>query len=670
MNAAAGLLAGTSALLLFAVEPLAARLLQAELGGGAAVWLTAIGVFQLLLLGGYALAARLMRLGPGPRTLVLAALFVASLAQLPPGSPAPLEGAPPALRVALALAAGIGLPFVALSVTTPVLIELALRGALRVRPWALVAISNAGSLGGLLAYPLLLERWLDTGLQRQAWTVAYGALLLAWIPVLRAARRAGEAAPAAPATRGELARWFALALVPAAALGVVTAHVNEDVVAAPLLWVVPLAVYLISFVVAFGAPRLCAPAPTAAAVVALGLVLLADRVLRLHVPLPWHLAAALGLLLAAGMHFHGRLSRARPTSGAPAYTLAMAAGGAAGTALVTIVAPLALRGAAEVPVVLAAAAAGSLGALGRRAAIAGAAVATVLLVPLAVMEETGWRPAVLREEGEGTITRKLRSFYGLHAVEELPAGDGAVAARLLRHGTTLHGGQARHPGTGALMPVLYYHERTGVGQALLRLEPRRVAVIGLGAGVLAAYGRPGLRLDFVELDPAVAALARGSFDYLRESRSEVHVELGDGRASLARAPAGAYDLVVVDAFAGDAVPAHLVTREALGVYRRALGPRGVVLVHVSSRFVDLWPVLAAGARAHGLDARFHLSEDEPALRKLDAAWIAVGPEAALERLTGGDPAWMVRDRRLIEWTDGRYDVWSVLDLEMAAAQGR
>lgn len=585
------------AVLLFSLEPMAGRMLLPRFGGGFHVWTTALMFFQGALLVGYLYAHGLAeRVGRWHLLVVAVPLLV-----LPPsiGEAAPAEGG--AAGILLLLARWIALPFVVLA-TTAVVAQRWWASAGR-EPYGLYAVSNAGSLGALLGYALIVEPFVGLTAQRWAWMalyVLYAALAaLAWYtkgaPVAPPRRERSER----PAPR-TLLYWALLAAAPSAFSMAVTNLIALDAGSVPLVWVVPLAIYLGSFVVAFAAPRD-------------GETRVPGLVRRL-----WPHVALVGLFffsggdagsgwLAAGVHLvvlafaclaaHGELYRARPAaSDLTRYYLVIAAGGWAGGAFVALLAPAAFSGLHEYPIALVGIALTI--AVGRRAELRAwlraapraALLATAALV-LVIVAKVGVAQLTL-ESAEPLAVR--RSFYGLYRVLRAP-GPGA-AVRDLVSGGTRHGRQRE----GDPTPLSYYHPEGPLGDALSTLEaPRIVGVVGLGVGAAAGHLEASERIRFFEIDPVVAELAREHFTYLSGSRGEVEVLIGDARVSLereARAGAPRYDLLLVDAFAGDAIPTHLLTVEALRLYVSRLTDRGVLLVHVSNRYYDVRGVLAANAR--------------------------------------------------------------------------
>lgn len=662
-----------SAALLFAVQPLAGRYALPWFGGAPATWAACLAFFQLAVLGGYAWAALLLRWPVRRQALAHGLLLVAACAMLPlrfAGGWAD-AGGPPALRVLAMLAGALGLPALALATTMPLLQGWHAR-LVPGEPYRLSAWSNAGALLALLAMPFLVDRWLGRGQQALAWSVGFALFALA-ILVLAAvvARRGGAAAaPLAPAgpppSPGQRLRWLLLPAAGSALLAALSETLIQDVAPVPLLWVAPLAIYLLSWIAAFAGPRGYArPAAVALTAVASAATVALQAVDG--VPLALDAAAHLLALAAACWFCHGEFARLRPE---PArlggYWLASALGGAAGGLAVAVAAPLLLTTRSEPRVLLLLVLAAALLALRARPlrlpawgwGLAALAVAALVVVseriPLAV---------------EGTIAAR-RTFFGTLAVREREVDDPRRHRRVLLHGATMHGVQLRDP-LRRREPTAYYGTSSGVG-IVLRADDaaahgRRVGVVGLGAGTLAAYARAGDAWRFYEIDAAVEAIAESRFTYLADARARgarVATVIGDARRTLAAERDVAFDVLVLDAFSGDAVPAHLLTREAFALWRDRLAPRGLIAVHISNRHLDLRPVVVAAAARLGWDHATIEDEPDADMRGIDedSTWILLGPdptrflqEDIRRRARGPD-----YPPRLTEWTDERVDIVGVL----------
>jgi hypothetical protein len=602
-------------LLLFGIQPIVAKRLLPCFGGSSTVWITCLVFFQTALLVGYLYAHALHRrfsargqsaVHAGALLVSLPALLLLVMSDRPPGI-----DAYPTLGVLRLLAATIGLPYVLLASTSPLLQAWLARRPGAALPYRLYALSNLGSLAALLGYPVLVEPFVPWRRQAVGWAVAYAGLaVLSGFAARRAARGgpadptsadgATEASPPAP-SRGERAFWVLLAGAASLLLLAVTARLTRDIVPAPLLWVVPLSTYLLTFVLCFEWPGLYWRP------IWLGLLLPAALVGVAYLgrggfgelSVIWRSAMFVGGFFLCCMVCHGEIARRRPgASWLTAYYLLVALGGAVGGFAAGVVAPLSSVHIVEFPAGLIlvglcgvlASLHGLWPRLGRRMQL----VATALL-PLALGIYTMYVVDGLRESERGY--RLARSFYGQLAVRDEGEPGTEAAARTLVHGGTIHGTQWLDAAVRRA-PTTYYCPTSGVGRALAKLptdRPRRVGVIGLGTGTLVIYGHRGDAYRVYEINPQVLGVAETEFTFLRDSQADVTVLLGDARQTLEAEPPQEFDLLAVDAFSGDAIPAHLLTREAVELYLRHLAPEGILAVHVSNHFVDLQPVLAAAA---------------------------------------------------------------------------
>ncbi len=715
------------AALLFLVEPLVAKLLLPDFGGSATVWSTSSLFFQLLLLAAYAychwsttvLGARWQ---PRAHLVLLLAPVVALPIALPLDA-APSLGAQPALWLIRTLAITVGLPFLVVATTGPLLQKwFSWIGSARSRdPYFLFAASNLGSFVGLLAYPLVVEPHLSLDQQRSWWSLSYAVFLAltglcAGLAIRRNRRTArpavtGTAEAVAPArttpTRlplRRLATWLLLAFLPSTLMLGVTAHLATDVGSIPLLWVVPLAVYLGTFVAAFARstraqPRTAVRIAVAAALVEVLLVLRPSFGL-----LPLTLLSGIVTLAAVAYAAHARLHADRPPpEQLTAFYLTVSAGGALGGVLNGLVAPIVFTSVLEYPLALAAVPLLLLGmragpstrlldvvtANGVRRACAFLAAGTVLCLllwavqhlltgyPLAllvvgVVATVGW--VISRLPGTTavlvvalvlsqllipvrSVIEQSRTFYGTYRVVD------TGTTHELVHGSTVHGTQFLDDARRRT-PTTYYARGGPVGDAFAALPddgPVRVAAVGLGAGSIAAYGRPGERIDFFEIDPEVERIARDPelFSYLADSEATVRTTIGDGRLALARTPRARYDMIVLDAFSSDSIPVHLMTREAIEMYLARLKPGGVLMFHISNRVFDLAPVLRGAADDLGLHAVIGSSTS----RVDDATptrWVALGQDVdAVDRIARDDQ-WSDLTGPAQHWTDDYSSVLSVL----------
>lgn len=648
----------TGSFLLFLVQPMVARMALPRLGGAPNVWNSAMLVYQALLLAGYFYAHRLSKMALKRQVKIHLALLVVAAITLPialVGLPAPSPGLE-VLWVPLLLVLTIGPVFFLVSAQAPLMQRWFGAHPDAGEPWALYAASNIGSFAGLIAYPLLAEPLLSTRAQSWGWTLGY-ALLIGLIALAARSRWAlAEAdhaqsvttAPPIPAKR--ILLWLALAAVPSGLMLSTTTHLTTDIFAMPLLWVIPLGLYLLSFAFAFSDRRgpaqlLSAATPTVillAGGLAMGTANYAGMTLAF---------ASVAMLFLVCLSLHARLYDLRPDpSQLTTFYLVMSAGGVIGGAFPALIAPVLFDWVWEHPLLVFAAALlvtidprldwrrlpdlsrgmiwlvqGSLalfaafllwqlhGKYGLPAAgpergllIGGVVMCGFLLVtsrPLFIATLAG---LMLAQGGMETIQTsrdglRTRSYFGIYTVRDYPD----QKLRTLAHGTTLHGEQSLDPKLSKV-PLTYYGPGSGAGMVFGRARElfglqARIGVVGLGTGTLACYYQRGEVWRFFEIDPAVLKLSEnGTFTYMRDCAPTAQTVIGDARIELGRYRAGSFDLLAIDAFSSDAIPLHLLTDEAFAVYEQALDPRGVLLVHISNRYIELEPVLAAIAKRRGL----------------------------------------------------------------------
>lgn len=693
---------GVGAYLVFVVQPQVGKWVLPLLGGTPAVWNTCIVFFQLALLAGYAYAHLLGRLDLRAQGVVHGLLLLVALALLPlriePEMAPSAES--PAAGLFLLLATRIGVPFFALSATAP-LVQRWLsctRHPDARDPYFLYAASNVGSLLALLTYPALVEPWLDLREQSTAWAAGYGLLLVGMGAVFALTLRSRDPglASAAPEPDAEVgaarrARWIALAAVPSSLMLSVTTHLTTDVAAVPLLWVLALALYLLTFILAFARRQwiphrwMCALLPAAVVLPLLGV--------SLHLSLPWWLLtlAHLLALFTAALVCHGALAADRPPAARlTEFYLWISVGGALGGMFNALIAPLVFDGIAEYPLGLLAACvlrpdgrerardrlswdlmAASLALLA--ALVAGRALQALTLplsyalaLPvLAALSQSAHarRSALLLTatlaaaqiqavQTEGVVTAE-RGFFGV--VKVLSLDDGEFHAML--HGNIVHGVQRNEPGP-APCAISYYVPVREAFDARPPLAERRVGVVGLGIGTLLACGTPGEQWRFYEINPDVVQLASDSryFRYLSASPVQHDIVVGEGRLALATEPAQSFDVLILDAFASDAIPVHLMTREAFAMYVEKLEARGLLLVNISNRYLDLVPVVSAIAAQLGLEGRlrtYTASEEERKAGRVSSLWIALARDAQGLGALAGDPRWSpLPASQLRPWTDG------------------
>jgi predicted O-methyltransferase YrrM len=659
----------SSAFLLFLVQPLIAKQILPWFGGSAAVWSVCMVFFQVVLLAGYAYADWLTRRPARTQALLHTGLLLASLACLPIVADArwkPAGSDDPTLAILGLLALTIGPPYLLLSTTGPLVQAWVSRLPWGGRVYRYFSLSNLASLASLLAYPVLIEPRHALRVQALGWSWGYVLFALLCIGTAWHVARRGGAAPAAAteaateaAQRGDdalptpadQALWLLLPALACGLLLAVTNHITQHVASIPFLWVLPLAVYLLSFVLTFESDRwyrrawFLSAGALAIALCAYGLQDSLGTRLRTAVPL------YVGGLFVLSMCLHGEMARRRP---APRHLtrfyLMLSLGGAAGGIAVGLLAPLLLPNYYE------------LGALLTLTALAGALVlraqrrqAALALALAALAGHFLW--VQVRDDHEGT--RELRrNFYGTLLTMEPEREQPQDAVRQLYHGSVKHGEQfLRAERRGE--PTAYYGPNSGVGLAIAAAPqgPRRVGLIGLGVGTLATYARPGDVYRFYEINPQVFELADSEFHFLADSRARIERVLGDARLQMEAETAQGYDVLAVDAFSGGAVPVHLLTAEAMDAYFRHVKAGGVVAFHVTNRFLDLPPVVLRTAELRGLHALRVHDEGDDVRRRTD--WVLVARDAAtLAPFTAY--AKPIEADGVRGWTDDFNDLFSVL----------
>ena len=614
----------TSAFLLFLVQPVIAKEILPWFGGSAAVWTTCLVFFQTTLLLGYAYADWSVRTLKARRQVQIhAALLVASVLLLPIvprefWKPAGTEN--PIWLILGLLAATIGLPYFLLSTTSPLAQAWFARRFPGRSPYRLFALSNLASMLALLGYPFLLEPWVATRTQAWSWSAAYiGFVALCIVTAFSSLRPAvtrtenaiaanpGRHADEGSPTAARQVLWCALAATGSLLLLSVSNHITQNIAAVPLLWIVPLSIYLLTFILCFDAPRWYhRDIFLSMAAAALGVMAwtLADS--RLTHDLELQIGVFCVGLFIACMFCHGELARLKP---APRYLtrfyLMISLGGAIGSALVGIVAPLALNAYFELAFGIVLCAALLMWQVRREIII------MRVLAVAASLTATGCAVWGIQEFYDTTILTK-RNFYGVLRVQEFGTGTDE-GRRSLIHGTIMHGNQYLSPAFKH-QPSTYYTTTSGIGRVLESLHPTKdpikVGIIGLGAGTIASYGAKNDVYRFYDINPAVPGIAHTYFTYLDDSDAKVETVLGDARLNLERERPQGFDVLAIDAFSSDAIPVHLITSEAIGVYLKHMKPGGVIAFHVTNRFLDLVPVVKALADAHGLRATWIRDEGE------------------------------------------------------------
>jgi hypothetical protein len=655
------------AFLLFLIQPLIGKYLLPWFGGGPGVWTACLLFFQTLLLAGYAYAHATTRwCGPRVQAAAHVGLLILALALLPivPDAGWGSTGSGnPTGRILLLLTASIGAPYLVLSATGPLLQAWFHRLRPGVSPYPLYALSNAGSLLALLIFPFALEPALPRAMQALLWSAGFAGFALACAACAWCVARAPRAArsPAAAPARADAPRqprdhaatgpqvtparvllWLLLPACGSVLLLSMTARMSEDVAAVPFLWVAALAAYLLSFIVAFQWPRLYRRDVFGVLLLLAPWILLA-MAHGIRPGVRGQLLLLLLILFVCCMVCHGEVHRLRPPpAGLTGFYLAVAAGGALGGAFVSLLAPILFPQPIEMWLGLYGTLALLLTCVLRdpapslrpsRRRVAWLLVAAVALVPAYLLRRRA-------DEIDATVVARARNFYGALSLTALPGTDGAAEFRRLKHGRITHGAQFFHPHLADLRrsPSTYYCPDSGAGLVLSERHdeaPRHVGVVGLGAGTLCAYARPGDRYRFYEINPLVERFAAGAFTYLHDARTlgaAVDVVPGDARLSLEREPPQGFDVLILDAFNGDAIPVHLLTAECFEVYARHVPAGGLILLHVSSLFLDLRPIVARLAAHAGWSAVAIDSQPDVEHVCYEAWWIVLARDpAALDR---------------------------------------
>jgi SAM-dependent methyltransferase len=701
--------------LLFLVQPMVARMALPRLGGAPAVWNSAMLVYQALLLGGYAYAHRLSREAPRRQAVIHIALLLVAALWLPLGlaSFQPPSDGSPVFWVPWLLVASIGPLFFAVAAQAPLMQRWYGLAGNAGEPYALYAMSNIGSFAGLIAYPLLVEPFMPLKAQNWLWTAMYVVLMLAVAACAsRLWRTRNDPAPALAVAQGKSSiswtrrlYWIALAAIPSGLMLSTTSHLTTDLMAMPLVWVIPLGLYLLSFSIAFADNQ--RPAYWISKLAPIILMLTGAVVFLIWGKAAINgLTASLSLLFVVAVALHNEMYRTRPApSELTGFYLMMSVGGAVGGFFCAIVAPLIFDWTWEHPILILLAALmlpqtrlfpfSEMDALGRRGknalmlVLGVVALATgiygglkmplqadtakivlliiIMLLGVIVIGQRlafGLVIAALMFANGGWYNMKrtldgvhMRSYFGTYTVNASESGD----VRWLSHGTTMHGMQLLDEPT---RPISYYAPSSGVGIAMTKANAlygagASIGVVGLGTGTLACYHKPGQNLQFFEIDPLMVEIARNQkiFSFVERCAPGATVALGDARLTLADTTTGKFDILALDAFSSDSIPLHLLTKEAFALYRRVLKPDGLLLVHISNRYIDLNPVVAAEAKTGGWAAALRSdSPPEAAVTKGARAsqWIALSPDAAkLAKLTGP-----VSEKK------GRYyqpDLWIKLD---------
>ena len=694
------------AFLLFQVQPLVGKFILPWFGGATAVWTTCMLFFQNVLVGGYAYShLSVSRLSPRSQVVVHCLLLLAAVAMLPivPNTAwKPTGDTAPTLAILLLLSATVGLPYFVLSTTSPLIQAWFSRSFPGRVPYRLYALSNLGSFLALLSYPFVFEPAFSLATQARLWLWAfpvYAALaavggIAAWrlsrgrsgvMEVQNACEAAYSQGPSNAGPWLQRALWLLLPACASLVLLATTNHVCQDVAAVPLLWIVPLSLYLLTFVICFDHPRwYVRPLWAGLAVLGIAAVMGSDKMLDWITEPYQHEGMVLTYAHQLCLHFgtmflicmvcHGELVRLRPApQRLTEFYLMLSAGGALGGAIAGLVAPQLFKTYLEWNIGM----------------LAGYALATVVLflaVPRRGMRRSaglllcgfaagGFIPVLLWQgdfrpqasSGPRLVDRQ-RNFYGVVSVWEYDRDNPDLHRFCMKHGAILHGEQFTAP-ERRRQPFNYYTRESGIGRAILELQKRhdrlRVGIVGLGVGTLACYARRGDHFTFYEINPAVCEMAERYFSYLNDARERgatIDLSMGDARLVLERQEPQQFDLLVLDAFSGGSVPVHLLTREAMDIYRRHVAADDVIVIHATNSYLYLFPVVRALAEDAQLGwRRVHTTKDSDRFR-LASDWVVISRrESLLDAIPNVPPPSTQCDGFIIPvWTDQNNNQFRIL----------
>ena len=671
-----------AAFLLFQIQPIIAKIILPWFGGSSSVWSLCMLFFQITLLLGYLYAHWLsQRFRPLRQLWLHAALLAASLALLPVmPNPAWRHSvwAHPSWSLLGLLSTTVGLPYFVLSTTSPLLQSWYARSESRGIPFRLFAISNLASLLALVCYPFLIEPRLTTRAQANLWSIGYllFTVLCAWTAWRSVGRIGRSSARDWPVDAVDCVRpgwplrllWLVLAAIASALLLATTTFLTQDVAAVPFLWILPLAVYLFSFVICFEAPRVYfRPLFYALLPPALGVMAYMLSPSHGRFDVATTTAASAGALFVFSMVCHGEIVRRKPH---PRYLtvfyVMLSVGGATGGLFVGLLAPNLFSGFYEFPIALATCAVFAATLLSAKY-WAFFRTKPGFLLFLFLISSVVYYLGYLTNSVRDTIRDHqlvVRNFYGQLRLRDSNDGDDLGVHRKLIHGAINHGEQILNA-EYRRRPISYFCPESGVGQAMSADpgRPRRIGVLGLGCGTLTAYGRPGDVFRIYEINPLVLEIARRDFFYLKETSAKIETVLGDGRLSLEREPDQEFDILVMDAFSGDSVPVHLITREALATYFRHLKPDGILAVNISNRYLDLRPVLEREATSFGRQALYYAyTAHEGDTICFSNGWILIMAPGAYERHSAalGQPEILQPFTKYRAWTDDFSNLFEIL----------
>ncbi|GAA5506623.1 fused MFS/spermidine synthase [Novipirellula caenicola] len=668
------------AFLVFQVQPVISKCVLPWFGGTPAVWTTCMLFFQLLLFAGYLYAHVLKSyLKPSIQGAIHLSLLSAAALSLPiepsdAWKPSGTES--PTLYLLWMLLCHVGLPYFVLSSTGPLIQAWLSYQDSSEKIYRLYSLSNAGSLLALLSYPFAVEPFLSVSSQSVVWSLMFcGFVLIQSVIAIRLFRVVDRDEPQPSASAHESTTtsipwqhrvaWVTLPAFASTLLLVVTNHVCQDVAVIPFLWVLPLSLYLLSFIICFDSPQWYKPKWIALVSIVAIAAIQTKNVLPFSLQLLTEASCYMVLLLGVCLLCHGEVARVKPAARwLTQYYALLSAGGAIGGLIVAVACPLLFNHFIELPLTLSIASALTVviffACRGWR--LADYDWNAAKQVKFAVMLVMALPIVHLSMDGHASAIASNRNFFGVLRVQQDEEGTHLV------HGRTIHGMQ--RPGEASSQPTSYYYYDSGVGRVISALQERspsiKTGVIGLGCGVLASYGRTEDEFDMVEINPAIQQIASEHFTFLSDCPSTIRHHLGDGRLVMERMHDSRFDLIVLDAFSSDAIPAHLLTSEAFELYRMRMSPGGVLAVHVSNNHLDLSPLVHRLAKNASLESRVVYGIGDASISVHQSCWViladadnAVWDHPAMATARPASPE-QLRDAPL--WTDQHHNLLSVLNL--------
>ncbi len=667
-----------SAFLLFQVQPIMGKYILPWYGGSPGVWTTCMLVFQVLLFGGYAYAHALNRFLALRSQIALhcGLLLLATLTLpiTPSSSWKPAGDASPTWMIMLLLACKVGAPYFLLSSTGPLLQSWLGQSKILEQPYRLYSLSNVGSMLALMSFPFVIEPAFSSSQQSIIWSIAFGIFAIACSLSGFALYRSRTTTRLASTPKSKIetpkiswqsvGAWFALSMIPSVMLLATTNQVCLDTGVIPFLWVIPLAIYLLSFILTFDSDRWYSRRPSIMLAAMSFLVLFLLKLVEVQVTLAIELVLYFGGLFFSCMVCHGELVRLKPhPSKLTSFYMTLSAGGASGGIFVGLLAPSLFNGYFEWQLGLFACVLVFLetylqsNSFWKVRVPAWSKLTMAIALPVVAVV---WL-SVWTSFSNNQLVAK-RNFYGVLSVAESRDKKTSETTRDLVHGRIVHGSQFQGPGA-TQRPTTYYTQASGVGLALLnhRVDrPRHVGVVGLGAGTLATYGKSGDRFRFYEINENVIGMANDYFTFLKETPADVELVLGDARLTLERESSQAFDVLVLDAFSGDAIPVHLLTREAMEIYRRHLSEDGVLAIHISNLYFDLKSIVIGLAMNASFEATIVSDDEAVCPGSLKSCWVLMSTKKEILNQAVGSVKPILPRGKPVLWTDDKSNLFEAL----------